>query len=430
MAVLKLLSAAIIRNVRVTSRERWLTDATGLEGTGRLVLRVSRGGARYWFFHLPRGAGLPQKTIQLGPYSFRQQPGALTLSEARGQARGLTATLLAPLATAALQQLQSILGSMSTPNQTPSAHGKGVGAPKPPATAPVSTPRPATSDSPEGLTLLQVCRAYADHLHSEKKYSAPKVSYAFDRLIAPFPIAQRLAREIEPEEFATFLKDVIRNHGKHVGNELRNYLSTAYRRAIDAKTSVDGSDTSSPVDRSLRWNPVQQIRPAKVRSVRERDLKHSELREYWRCLNEPQRAPELAVRAARLGLLLGGQRGEQLLRVSTLDVDLEAQTIRLFDPKGCREKPRLHLLPLLPMARAEVEWLLAHCQALGSDLLFASREDCRLHSSTVSSAVHDVYLAMQKAGTAQAHFQFSDIRRTLETFFAEKKIPLIVRAHI
>lgn len=173
---------------------------------------------------------------------------------------------------------------------------------------------------------------------------------------------------------------------------------------------------------------MQQIRAAKIRSVRERKLKNSELREYWRCLNEAERAPELAVRAARLGLLLGGQRCEQLLRVTTLDVDLEAQTIRLFDPKGCREKPREHLLPLLRMARAEVEWLLAHCKALGSELLFASREDCSLHPGTVSKVVHQVYLSMQKAGTAEAHFQFSDIRRTVETYFASLKIPLIVRA--
>lgn len=394
MAALKLLSASGIKNVRVTGRERWLTDATGLQGTGRLMLRVSRGGARYWFFRLPRGAGLPQKTIPLGPYSFRQQPGALTLSEAREQARSLTATLLAPYATAALQQLQSFLGATPASNPRSGAHGKGGDGPGPAAPARASDPTPLTGDAPEGLTLLQVCRAYADHLQSEKKYSAPKVSYAFDRLIAPFPIAQRLAREVEPEEMAAFLKDVISKHGKHVGNELRNYLSTAYRRAIDAKTSVDGSDASSPVDRSLRWNPMQQIRPAKLRSVRERDLKNSELREYWRCLNEPQRAPKLALRGARLALLLGGQRCQQLLRVTTLDVDLEAQTIRLFDPKGCRDTPRLHLLPLLPMARAEVEWLLAHCQALGSDLLFASRESCLLHSSTVSSAVHEIYLCV------------------------------------
>jgi integrase len=430
MSAHKLLSASSIKNVHVTGRERWLTDDTGLQGTGRLMLRVSPGGARYWFFRLPRGAGLPHKTIPLAPYSFRQQPGALTLSEAREQARGLTAALLAPQAGAALQQLHSLMGAAPGPDPTPIARPAPAAPSRFTAPAAASPPAPMPPPSKEGLTLLQVCRAYADHMRAEKKYSASKVSYAFDRLIAPLPIAQRLARDIESEELTEILQDVIEKHGKHVGNELRNYLSTAYQRAINAKTSLDGSAKSAPLDRSLRFNPVQQIRPAKIRSVRERKLKNSELREYWRCLNDPERAAELAVRAARVGLLLGGQRCEQLLRVTTLDVDLEAQTIRLFDPKGMREKPREHLLPLLPMARAEVEWLLAHCKALGSELLFASREDCCLHPGTVSKVVHQIYLSMQKAGTAEAHFQFSDIRRTLESYFASLKIPLIVRAHV
>lgn len=74
MSAHKLLSASSIKNVHVTGRERWLTDDTGLQGIGRLMLRVSPGGARYWFFRLPRGAGLPQKTIPWRPTPFASSP--------------------------------------------------------------------------------------------------------------------------------------------------------------------------------------------------------------------------------------------------------------------------------------------------------------------------------------------------------------------
>jgi hypothetical protein len=119
MAAHKLLSALAIKAARAAGRECWLTDDTGLQGTGRLMLRISRGGAGHWFFRLPRGTARPHGTIPLGPYSFRQQPGALTLTEAREQARTMTALLLAPQATAALQKLQGILGSAQGPCPVP-----------------------------------------------------------------------------------------------------------------------------------------------------------------------------------------------------------------------------------------------------------------------------------------------------------------------
>lgn len=284
---------------------------------------------------------------------------------------------------------------------------------------------PITGD---GLTLLQLCRAYVEALQRGEKFSARRVSYQLERHIATRPIGQRLARDIQPKELTELLKEVIRNHGEKAGKDLRSYLSTAYQRAIDAKTSL--KDSEIPVDDGLIWNPLTQIRPPEGGGVRERVLKNSELRAYWTALNASEHAADLAHRAARLSLLLGGQRCEQLLRVKTLDVDLEAGTIRLFDPKGKRKSPRPHLLPLLPMARAEVGWLLEHSRALGSEWLFASRADCRMIPSTVSKAVHKIYLSMKKDGTAAAHFQFSDLRRTVTTYFSEQDVPEKVHDHL
>lgn len=102
----------------------------------------------------------------------------MTLSEAREQARGLIAALLAPQAGAALQQLHSLMGAAPAPDPKPWARPAPTAAPGFAAPTAAAKPAPTPPPSNEGLTLLQVCRAYADHMRAEKKYSASKVSYA------------------------------------------------------------------------------------------------------------------------------------------------------------------------------------------------------------------------------------------------------------
>jgi integrase len=43
---------------------------------------------------------------------------------------------------------------------------------------------------------------------------------------------------------------------------------------------------------------------------------------------------------------VGGQRPTQLLRLRRRDVDLSAGVITLYDPKGKRQRPRPHVLPI------------------------------------------------------------------------------------
>ncbi|MBA4143717.1 MAG: hypothetical protein H0X43_12130 [Nitrosospira sp.] len=61
---------------------------------------------------------------------------------------------------------------------------------------------------------------------------------------------------------------------------------------------------------------------------------------YWRRLDGIKSEP---IRAAlKLALLLGGQRTTQLLRLRSVDVDLQSGILRLYDSKGRRRKPRIH----------------------------------------------------------------------------------------
>lgn len=209
--------------------------------------------------------------------------------------------------------------------------------------------------------------------------------------------------------------------GMHDATGNGKHLNTSNPRAIARAASPRGGD--SPAGAALPSAPVATMRPT-LQPPRQEILDDAKLGEYWRGLNASQRATDLALRAARLALLLGGQRLEAVVRAKTLDVDLQAQTVRLFDVKGSG-KPRPHLLPLLPMARAEVEWLLAHSQALGSEWLFASRGDGRMQATSVSRAANRMCVAMNAAGTTQVC-----VRRTLETYFASQAVSHIVRAHI
>jgi hypothetical protein len=136
------------------------------------------------------------------------------------------------------------------------------------------------------------------------------------------------------------------------------------------------------------------------------------------------------VRALRLSLRLGGQRGLQLLRVRRVeDVDLEKDVITLYDPKGRRAEARVHALPLTAGAKAEVEFLVSLAETLESPWLFASQAS-KLNNGTVSKLVNMISKEFVAAGTSARPFRFDDLRRTVETTMASLRISKDIRAQI
>ena len=139
----------------------------------------------------------------------------------------------------------------------------------------------------------------------------------------------------------------------------------------------------------------------------------------------------IEMRVVRVDLLLGGQRCEQLMRVKTNEVDTDADTILLYDPKGKRDEPREHLLPMLPQAKRDVLWFLQHSQLLGSEFLFAGRHQAHsLHPNTVSKAVVNISDALQRNKAIASRFEYRDLRRTVETRMAQLGVAPHIRAHI
>ena len=135
-------------------------------------------------------------------------------------------------------------------------------------------------------------------------------------------------------------------------NKLRSYLRAAYQCALDVRTTA-----SIPVvfkSFEVVFNPAAQTRRSpQFDRADKRPFSRAELQAYWKLIAD-RPGPEAAV--LRLHLLAGGQRVEQFVRLKWADVSDEAVTI--FDAKGRPgQGPRAHQIPLLKLARADLEQL-------------------------------------------------------------------------
>ena len=128
--------------------------------------------------------------------------------------------------------------------------------------------------------------------------------------------------------------------------KLRSYLSAAYVAAIRARQDERGL----PALRSLKvtHNPARDLVTIDGASeARERALSVAGLRAYWHrivALRHPAGA------LLRFYLLTGGQRIEQLGRLTRDDLDSDLQSVRIHDGTGRRKVARAHDVPLVPAA--------------------------------------------------------------------------------
>jgi integrase len=157
-------------------------------------------------------------------------------------------------------------------------------------------------------------------------------------------------------------------------------------------------------------------------------LTEEELRAYWRRLDTLKSGP---IRAAlKLALLLGGQRGTQLLRLQRADVDLQAGRVRLYDGKGRRKRPRVHELPLTEEAAAILRSMVQRAEAFGCNWVFTSNGTVPIVPDTLATTVSKIAEEMLKNHETRFSFIPSDIRRTAETLLASKGISRDIRAQI
>jgi integrase len=137
-----------------------------------------------------------------------------------------------------------------------------------------------------------------------------------------------------------------------------------------------------------------------------------------------------------LCLYLGGQRPTQLSRARLVDLDLSANTITLFDAKGARTQPRVHILHLSEEAARIFKRLSDRSYSFVSNhdgqssLLFTNDGKTGLRVETVSALVNDIATEMLEVKELRESFELRDIRRTCETMMAALKISSDIRAQI
>lgn len=404
------LSKAVIETTSAPVRDVWLTDDDGSRGGGRLVVRIGPSGSRRFYFRYSIGTG--RIALPIGEYASNATPGLLTLKEARELAIRYSAIHRNPVTRDVQKHLPSseLLGRR---HKNPSSDASS-----------------AVIHSETSHSLLSLCNAYADSLVNRGAQSATTVKNYIKNHVAPTQWAACPARDIITDNILDLLRPLVEAKKGQTAKKVRSILRAAFARVLLASSSAS-------VPRGMRefgitFNPVAATASlSEFDRTRDRALSRTELGFFWAAAMSAAHDHSLAVRFVRLTMLLGGQRGLQLLRVKTSAVDTDDPTITLEDGKGKRSQPRLHTLPLVPGALEEVKWLLQNSRSLGSPFLFAGKSPERsLSHGPVFNAVRTISEPLERSGKFKAHFTYGDLRRTTETNMAAIGIHKDVRAQI
>jgi integrase len=256
--------------------------------------------------------------------------------------------------------------------------------------------------------LLTVYVAYLDGQGKSRAAGAAKSAF---KCHVPPDVAALPACEITSHHIANFVRRVFETGKERQAGVLRAYLAAAFTAA--RKAPFDGRLPSELIPFEIKTNPVDVV-PAISVKARDRHLSVDELAAYVRHLGDDS----LPVVALRLALYAGGQRMAQLVRAEVSDYEPATQSLRLLDGKGKRTEPRVHLLPLAPVAAGIVEGLI---KKAGKGPLFKS-----LHTDTPGKACKGIAAAM-----GGEPFDLRDIRRTCETTLAgQLKITTTTLSHL
>jgi integrase len=393
------LTDARIRAAKTARNDCWLTDDVHVRGAGRLVLRVKAGGSKLFYYRYTGPEG-KRAHYAIGPYkSDGDGLASFTLDQARTRC-------------AELVKIRTDHGDV---------HGY-LEAEKRERTR----ERREQADAEARAALLaqsqsfgRLLEFYIEHLKREGKHSADEVRRALHLHVLDLPEWQQLiekrAADIRPPDIRAIIRRMSDAGIRRQADKVRSYLRAAFSLGAEHAETF-----------CVEQNPVAIIKRVRGANQKgDRVLSADELRAFWL---ELESASPMLRDSVRLAIVLGGQRFAQLLRIRAQDVDLDARTVLLFDPKGMRERPREHLLPVGETAAA----LLAGALAINGAAPYILSTDGRtsIHPSTLSELVHTVALRMVEKGTARAMFRGGDLRRTCETMQAALAIPKDLRAQL
>ena len=242
----------------------------------------------------------------------------------------------------------------------------------------------------------------------------------------------RKAADISVDEFVGLIGAVVDKGKGRTAGKVRSFLRAAYALAIRSK--IDPAAPQAMRTFGIVVNPLASTAAlSQFNRTRKRHLNALELGAFLRRLDGLSPGPKKD--ALELCLDLGGQRPTQLLRARETDVDFPGGTITIYDPKGARTQPRVHMLPLTESSFEIVKRRLAAVQlaredakrkgeadnllAAGSMWLFSTDERTGMREETISELVKNLSEEMVKVGEAREPFQLRDLRRTAETMLAK-----------
>lgn len=276
--------------------------------------------------------------------------------------------------------------------------------------------------------------AYAGHLKAAGKPSWREIEKAMERHISkPWPkLASKPADEITVDDVMPVFHALIKAGTFNEARKLRAYLRAAYTAAKKARTDAS---MHAFAGFHIRANPLLELevtRPKETvakagQEAKERKwaLSEPQLQAYWRRISAMADARGALL---RFHLLTGGQRVEQLCRLTTGDYNATARTVTLWDTKGRRTRAHRHDVPLLPEAEQALGVMRAEERGEYLVTVTGGKEAAAPH--TVWEAIKGVAGAMVKAKEIDRSFSPGIIRKTVETRLQAIGVSKEIRAQL
>ena len=359
---LKLTKTAVERLEPVEGKQvvHWDTDIIGFG------VRVSPGGSRAFFYQGRLNGKI--KKITIGKL------GRITAEAARKDAR----------------RIQSMMELGQDPSREKSA--------------PQSSP-----------TFGDLMNAYVELLEKQGKLSARNVKNQIARDVEQaFPkLWAKPAADMTLDDCVEIVGSLKDANKPRQADKIRSYIRTAFSSAIKARGDVNMPLSIRRIN--ITFNPARDMSKVDGASgTKDRVLSLAEFRAYWRRvkdLHEPHRS------IGMLHVLTGGQRQQQLARVTLGDIDRDAPSMAMKDYKGRRKQPRIHVIPLLPDALEAIARITG-----GGEFVFSCDGGQRpIHNVFLGDIVKRVRKDMESAGELEnGHFTAGTIRATIETRLAAK----------
>lgn len=402
-----------ISKAKAKSKDLWLSDDEGTRGGGRLVVRVSTSGSKLFYFRYSIDG--QRRQLPIGPFTYEETDGLFTLELARQEFRKYSGIHRTPATRDVVAHLNAIEAAKVEAKRLEEER---------------QHQQDAELTEAAKYTLIALCDTYTAHLKKLEKASAADVASLFKLYVKPSEWANMPAKSVTAKQITTLLRTIVDANKGRTAGKVRSSMRAAYELAM--KAELDPSTPSEFILFGIEVNPVASTAAlSKFSKARDRNLSESEMGEVWRRLKAVPSNGPLPALATRLVVLLGGQRAAQLLRASISDgVDLDEEVILLLDPKGRRTEARVHALPLVGAALIDIRNLVARSAVLESDWLFTGRKAGHLTPNTLSHVVLKISRDMTAKNKSIKPFQFSDLRRTVETMLASLGVSKDTRAQL